>query len=369
MRRLRAVLILSCFVLLNASAALDPALIGTWTSTDGRSTGRWTVTADGHFFLSITGAINANAQGKFSGSGGRWESVDAMRAVSRGGYGRLADGRIWTQKDGEPRVVWSRVATPTHGVPAAPVSLNAQQQIALNDGLRFKDKEQWDSAIQAFTYAIQRNPSLTQAYYQRGVCWNKLAAYSQNASEKTTRLIPEAIFGRLQYVALAMRDFDTVIAHEPNNAKAICMRGLARLETLQFDDATSDFTRAIQLDPQYAFAYCYRGIAAMDHYKDGSADLRRCYAINPNLRPMFDKNAQDALELREEYRQLQKNLAARYEAAQQWAGSHSSPSIPDSYGESVKQRSALADRYRSSGDSYNANQVLNGGNTTGPPPP
>ena len=212
MRRLRAVLILSCFLLLNASAALDPALIGTWTSTDGRSTGRWTVTADGHFFLSITGAINANAQGKFSGSGGRWESVDAMRAVSRGGYGRLADGRIWTQKDGEPRVVWSRVATPTHGVPAAPVSLNAQQQIALNDGLRFKDKEQWDSAIQAFTYAIQRNPSLTQAYYQRGVCWNKLAAYSQNASEKTTRLIPEAIFGRLQYVALAMRDFDAVIA-------------------------------------------------------------------------------------------------------------------------------------------------------------
>ena len=366
----RSLAIIAASLLLHAAPALDPSLVGSWSSTDGRSTGRWTVTPDGHFDLLIRGAIAAHARGTIrSQSGGRWESIDTLRNVSRGSYGRLPDGRIWTQKDGEPRVVWTRIAAAPSAAVAPEHRADSGLQIALNDGLRFKDAEQWDSAIQAFTYAIRRNPGLTEGYYQRGVCWNKLAAYNANASEKTTQLIPEAIFGRLQYVALALKDFDTVIAREPNHAKAVCMRGLCRLETLQFDDAVADFTRAIRLDPRYAFAYCYRGIAAIDRFHDGSADLNRCYALNPNLRPLFERNRRDAMELRYEYRQLQQTLAERYRRAQEWASSQPTPAVHDSYGESVRERSALADRYRSAGDSYNATQVINGGVTTKPPPP
>jgi tetratricopeptide (TPR) repeat protein len=261
----RSLAIIAASLLLHAAPALDPSLVGSWSSTDGHAQG------------TIRSAAVAPE--------------------------RRADSGL---------------------------------QIALNDGLRFKDAEQWDSAIQAFT---------------------------------TTRLIPEAIFGRLQYVALALKDFDTVIAREPNHAKAVCMRGLCRLETLQFDNAVADFTRAIQLDPRYAFAYCYRGIAAIDRVHDGSADLNRCYALNPNLRPSFERNKRDAMELRHEYRRLQQTLAERYRRAQEWAASQPTPAVHDSYGESVRARSALADRYRSAGDSYNATQVINGGVTTKPPPP
>ncbi len=88
---------------------------------------------------------------------------------------------------------------------------------------------------EAYTAAIDRNPVLAEAYYNRG----------------NAKLNKRDLDG-------AIEDFTEAIRLKPGDAEAYCNRGIAKANKSNFDGAIEDFTEAIRLKPNFAEAYNMR---------------------------------------------------------------------------------------------------------------
>ncbi len=56
------------------------------------------------------------------------------------------------------------------------------------------------------------------------------------------------------------------------------------------DQAIADYDKAISIDPNFAEAYGNRALSLLGLRRDGQAeqDLKKCFALNESLRPVFD---------------------------------------------------------------------------------
>ena len=115
------------------------------------------------------------------------------------------------------------------------------------------EKQEWyDKAIVHYTAAIDLNPELAEAYYNRGLAYAKKGEFD-----------------------LAIQDFNTAIDLNPEYAKAYNNRGIAYANKGEFDLAIQDFNKAIDLNPEYAEPYCNRGEAwlPLREWEKAKADL------------------------------------------------------------------------------------------------
>lgn len=64
----------------------------------------------------------------------------------------------------------------------------------------------------------------------------------------------------------AIEAFNTVTEHQPNNAKAYYLRGIAKYNLGDFYGAEKDYTQTISLKANYAQAYYYRGMTRIQLY-------------------------------------------------------------------------------------------------------
>src|SRR5258706_725148 len=107
-----------------------------------------------------------------------------------------------------------------------------------NRGNAYEAKGQYDLAIKDFDSAIKRNPNDAAAFFSRGSTY-----FAKGQTDS------------------AMRDFDSAILLDPNDAPTFNNRGEAYREKGQQDRAIQDFDKAITLKPDYANAFNNRGAA------------------------------------------------------------------------------------------------------------
>ena len=106
-----------------------------------------------------------------------------------------------------------------------------------------------DSAIKFFDQAIELNPNLAQAYYSRGVCYEK----KKDADS-------------------AIRDYSKAIQLNPNDAQSHFQRGQV-YEFLGYNvsSAIGDYGEAIKLKPDWLAAYFARARAEIQEVVNGAS--------------------------------------------------------------------------------------------------
>ena len=126
----------------------------------------------------------------------------------------------------------------------------------------YRQKEDWNSALNAITAAIKLEGDVWQALVNRG-----------------------GIYDHLDKPELALADFNRAV--ELNSTQPICfrLRGEFYLGQQKFDLAAADFTRAVLLDSRDAKSVYLRSIARQ-HLGDTSgaaADLSLAKQLNPAI--------------------------------------------------------------------------------------
>src|SRR5665254_21218 len=90
-------------------------------------------------------------------------------------------------------------------------------------------------------------------------------------------------------VALAISDYTAAINLQPDLVEAWYDRGTTFMHLRRYENATADLTEAIRLKPDFALAYCNRGLGKFQRGDDGRVrgvyetyvehdeDLNHCY--------------------------------------------------------------------------------------------
>jgi len=160
-------------------------------------------------------------------------------------------------------------ASPDDMIAACWKSLNSHMltrngvAFALNNlAVAYRDKEDWNSALNALNAAIKLEGDTWQSLLNRG-----------------------AVYDRLGKADLALADFDHAIAI--NSEKPVCfrMRGEFYLSHQKFDLAAADFTRAILLDSKDAKSLYLRSVSRRHLGNDpgAAADISSAKQLEPNV--------------------------------------------------------------------------------------
>lgn len=142
----------------------------------------------------------------------------------------------------------------------------------INRGMTFAEKGQFDRAIDDFSVAIGLNPGYAEAYNHRGL-----------------------LFGTIGQIDRALNDFNNAIRINPASTEVYNNRGLAFEYSGQLDRAIENYSKAIELDPSDYSTYINRGIAygkmnrldrAIDDYTKAlalQADVAKAYLERADL--------------------------------------------------------------------------------------
>ena len=88
----------------------------------------------------------------------------------------------------------------------------------------------------------------------------------------------------------AVESINAALEIEPYLAGAYYERGNIRVEQRAFDGAINDYTMAIHIEPEFEEAYFSRALAYEERkrYADAEADLTRTLDLNPNLLAAYE---------------------------------------------------------------------------------
>ena len=129
-------------------------------------------------------------------------------------------------------------------------------------GLVYSAMDAYENALRDYDRAIEMDPNEPAYYTDRALVLSVTGAGGKavkdvnraielEKSDDTTHLvlIRASLLNDLGQFDLALKDCETVIALQPNNALAYCTRGYARLGRNESQQAYSDFAKALALDP------------------------------------------------------------------------------------------------------------------------
>ena len=168
-----------------------------------------------------------------------------------------------------------------------------------NRGIQWLNEGEPDKAIPEFTKAIELDPKMADAYYQRGAKTIEVGGDVDAAIRDLSKAIEldarqtdalatrgQAYEGRKEYDK-AIADFSKYIALDPREQNGSALgylgRGRCRMEKKDVAGAVADFTKAISLFPKSAEGYRLRALA---HDKAGDkakaeADRKMCKELTP----------------------------------------------------------------------------------------
>ncbi len=164
----------------------------------------------------------------------------------------------------------------------------------LTQGNDAYQKNEYKKAIELYTSAISGSPSLTQAYYNRGLAYmqTKQSANALRDFSKVIELDPtfkDAYLNRSfiniveHRVKEAIPDLSAYLKIDGLNATAWFNRGQAYQELGKTDSAMADFTKALSIDTTLMSAYLARGVIYAREGKTDLAlkDLQKATKLNP----------------------------------------------------------------------------------------
>ena len=164
--------------------------------------------------------------------------------------------------------LWATVLAALLLVPSVVASADPAAD-AYKKGVLYLDKQDFNSAVAAFTEAIRLSPKSAEACCGRGCACGRQGKVGANLTE-TIRFNPKlarAYYGRGTAYSFkgefdrAIAEFTEAIRLDPTFAKAFCNRGYAYSKKGEFGRGIADFGEAIRLDPNLATAYRNRGLA------------------------------------------------------------------------------------------------------------
>ena len=154
----------------------------------------------------------------------------------------------------------------------------------------------WEAVLDAYTQAIELDPTLAGAYNNRGSAKGALGQYDAAIADLDRAIELNPAFAtaynnrgnaknNLRQYDAAIADLDRAIGLNPTLAGAYYNRGIAKNNLGQDEAAIADYDRAIELNPALAAAYYSRGFAKnnLDQYEAAIADYDRAIELNPAL--------------------------------------------------------------------------------------
>ena len=166
--------------------------------------------------------------------------------------------------------------------------------------------ESLNQAVDYFTQAIVRDPAYAEPYIGLADCYNLLREFSvmppseaypralaaarkaaelaPNSSEAHTSLAFPLFWWNLD-IKSAMREYNTAIALDPNNARAHHWYATFLVELGRFPEAMAEIARARQLDPSSTAIMTDKAFILMTSGKDSEALalLKQVEAADPNF--------------------------------------------------------------------------------------
>jgi tetratricopeptide (TPR) repeat protein len=138
-----------------------------------------------------------------------------------------------------------------------PMDNSSKADDMYREGEKYRKSGNYEEAMQAFSRAIEIDPTFAKAYLARGVVFGHCANYRQ-----------------------AIIDCNKSIELDPCNARAYLFRGAYYRDLRDPKQAIRDFEKAIELDPDDASGYIFRGVTyaydledhqkAIDDYKSAA---------------------------------------------------------------------------------------------------
>ena len=148
-------------------------------------------------------------------------------------------------------------------------------------GLAYRDKADNDRAFECFSQAIERDPKLTYAYYERGCITYDVRRKPADAADDFNKVVeldpasPIGLFSKglieceLKNYDAAVKNLSAAISHKPDFAEAYVYRGLCFYSKSDTARAIADYTKAINLNPKRSDVYNNLAIiyAEIDNYQ------------------------------------------------------------------------------------------------------
>lgn len=102
---------------------------------------------------------------------------------------------------------------------------------------------------------------------------------------ENTQIIQANAFLKNGELEQAISKLDSILLADPDNARALRLRGNVHFEMKNYDAALEDFTEVIKLMPRNAKAYFDRGVLylAMNNDREAFDDIERAFVLNPKL--------------------------------------------------------------------------------------
>ena len=171
----------------------------------------------------------------------------------------------------------------------------------LNRGTAWHDKRKPDKAIEDYNIAIELDPNDDLAYNNRGNAWSDKGEYDKAIENfnKAIELNPNLVFAysnrgnvwnNKQELNKAIEDFNKAIELNPNDAPTYSNRGITWGNKGEYDKAIEDYNKAIELEPNDAPAYNNRGYALFEKkkYEEAIANFDKAIELDPNLAQAYN---------------------------------------------------------------------------------
>ena len=161
--------------------------------------------------------------------------------------------------------------TPLLARPIPTISSTETSDSSYKIGYEHYRKGEYDLAINELTDAIQLNPSLSVAYWVRGLSYSRKDLYEQ-----------------------AITDYDMAIKLDPQEPKLYRNRGMVYHKLNLERQALHDFSEAIQMDSNFGAAYRNRAhnYVIVGRYRDALVDLDSAIHLDPNRAALYKDRAE-----------------------------------------------------------------------------
>ena len=181
------------------------------------------------------------------------------------------------------------------------IELNPHYSAAYNNrGVVYVDIGEYNLAIRDFNMVIELNPNDFFAYNNRGNTYEYIGNINKAIEDFNTAIKLDSnyvspyinrgrIYGRKSMIPEAIDDFSKVITLKPDYAEAYYDRGIAYGKKRDFDLAIADYTQAIELNSNYVNAYCNRGSAyfCKGEFDFAIADYTKAIEMDPDSSAVY----------------------------------------------------------------------------------
>jgi Flp pilus assembly protein TadD, contains TPR repeats len=171
----------------------------------------------------------------------------------------------------------------------------------LQKGWEFRNKQEYDKAIECYDKAIELNPEDEGAWLWKGNVLGKLQNYEESLAcyDKILELNPKneyawrwkgAILAQLQRYEESLMFYDKVIELNPQYVTAWILKGNALIELQRYEESLTCYDKVLELNPEDAIAWNNKGyiLIELHSYEKATDALEESVSIEPfNLSPKF----------------------------------------------------------------------------------